>query len=196
MINKLKQRLRKSLQSTKGFTLVELIVVTVIIMILATMAVSAYLSFVEDAAIAKDVVYVKGIVSEIEILCAQRKLTLPTTINAKPAVTSTANSVTYNSSYFSYNTGSVMIPASDATAWSTTFYSASSSSASIATANLDIIKTVCQKQALESNTANSGGGVIISYQLVNNVAKVFVYSQTPDNHWYPYAQTWGGADSF
>lgn len=48
-MNFLKQRLKNSLQSRSGFTLVELIVVLVILAILAAFTIPAMLGFVEDA---------------------------------------------------------------------------------------------------------------------------------------------------
>ncbi len=176
MKNSIKQKVEKALQNSKGFTLVELIVVTVIIMILATMATTSYLRFVEDAKVAKDTAYVKNVVTQIEVLIANDKLTLP------PANKTTS---TYNND----NDTFIVKIAGDGT-WTSTFYSGATSVDATASANESTIQSNCTKQDLTSTSAKING-VTIKVQIYNDVPKVFVYS-TDSDYWYPYTQEWAG----
>ncbi|MFI3115783.1 MAG: type II secretion system protein [Clostridia bacterium] len=178
MKNSIKAKIQKALNNSKGFTLVELIVVTVIIMILATMATSSYLRFVEDAKVAKDTAYVKNIVTQVEVLIANDKLDIPS-----------ANKSSTN--YTSYDDTFAIKVNSDGT-WYSAFDAAPIASTTTGDAedNLDLVQANCTKQELTSTSAKING-VEIRVQIYNDVPHVFVYS-VDDSSWYPYTRTWAG----
>lgn len=174
MKNKLQARAKQALQSQKGFTLVELIVVTVIVMVLATIAVSSYLKFVEDAKLAKDVAYVKNILTQMEVLAAKSEIVMPST-NATSA------------SHTAY--GSIRI--SGTGVWSNSYGSSTYLSSANSTANRNVVTSNIAGQDLESTVAKASG-VEIRYQTINNVPVVYVYSATSGSHWFPETKVWGG----
>ncbi|MFI3115782.1 MAG: type II secretion system protein [Clostridia bacterium] len=181
MKNQIKQKVEKTLQNNKGFTLVELIVVTVIIMILATMATSSYLRFVEDAKVAKDTAYIKNIVTQVEVLIANDKLEIPT-VNKTGTDESNSYIIQINS---------------DGTWWSAFDAPPSGlpATGSDAEANQDLIQANCTKQELTSTSAKINGAEI-RVQVYNDVPHVFVYCASGDDCWYPYTREWAGEGSW
>lgn len=183
MKNQIKQKVEKALQNTKGFTLVELIVVTVIIMILATMATTSYLRFVEDAKVAKDTAYIKGVITQIETLIAKDKLIIPT-----------ANKTTENA-----DDSYILVINADGTWWSD-FDDVPSEvpvAGSDSAKNQSTIQENCTKQELTS-TAAKAADLEIRVQIYDDVPTVFVYckSADADDYWYPYTMEWAGEGSW